>query len=136
MLRADARLRRQTLIALSLASILAVVAIVGFRHWLAGLGMSDGTDLLILRLRRMIGIGLTGSAICAALLAWYVAHQASRVRATGQWPIPGARVIQDTAIRRGDAARKIITMFQATALVLLVLVFALGYGSVRLLGAA
>lgn len=136
MLRADARLRRQTLIALGLASVLAVVVLVFFQRWLTGIGTIDGTDLLILRLRQMIGIGLTGSAICLALLAWYAVHQASRVKAAGQWPTPGARVIRDTPIRRGAAAKQAMQLFQATALVLLILAFALGYASVRMFGAA
>jgi uncharacterized membrane protein len=136
MLRADPRLRRQTLIALGLASVVAIVAIILFQRWLADIGTMAGTDLLILRLRRMIGIGLTGSAICLALLAWYAAHQASRVKAVEQWPTPGARVIRNTPIRRGSAAQKVIRLFQATALVLLILAFALGYASVQMLGAA
>ncbi|MEZ5463105.1 hypothetical protein [Dokdonella sp.] len=135
MLRADARLRRQTLIALGLASAVAVVALFFFQRWLSGIGAIPGTDLQILRLRQMIGIGLTGSAICLALLAWYAVHQASRVKATGQWPTPGTRVIRDTPIRRGNAARQVTQVFQATALVLLMLAFALGYASVQMLSA-
>lgn len=135
MLRADPRLRRQTLIALALAAVLAGVAIVIFQRWLLDIGTDPGSDLLILRLRRMIGIGLTGSSICLAVLAWYAVHKAARIKATGQWPLPGTRVIRDTAIRRGTAARKINGKLRAAALVLLMLAVALGYYSLQILRA-
>ena len=80
MLRADPRLRRQTLLALALAAILAVVAVFLFHDWLSGIAAIPGTDLLILRLRRLIGIGMTGSALCLAVLAWYSAHKAAKVK--------------------------------------------------------
>lgn len=136
MIRADPRLRRQTLIALGIAAIVAVVTIIFFQRWLNGIGAIAGTDLLILRLRRMIGIGMTGSAICMALLAWYAAHQATRTKAAGQWPTPDARVIRDTPIRRGPAAGNIVRLLQLTAVVLLVLAFATGYFSLQMLNTA
>lgn len=136
LVRADPRLRRNTLIALGLAAALAVGAILFFQQWLNTVGANSGTDILILRLRRMIGIGMTGSALCLALLAWYAAHQSSRTKLAGQWPVPGTRVIRDTAIRRGPAASHIARLLQMTALVLLVLAFSTGYFSLRMLASA
>lgn len=135
MIRADPRLRRQTLIALGLAAVVAIVTIIVFQRWLNGIGSIAGTDLLILRLRRMIAIGMTGSAICLALLAWYAAHQASRTKSAGQWPLPDARVMRDTPVRRGAAARNLVRLMQLTAVVLLVLAFAMGYFSLQILRA-
>ena len=134
--RADPRLRRKTLFALGLAAVLALVAIIFFQRWLNGIGAISGTDLLILRLRRMIGIGMTGSALCLALLAWYAAHQASKTKVAGQWPPPGARVIRDTAVRRGPTAGNIVRLLQLTAVVLLVLAFSTGYFSLQMLGSS
>ena len=133
MLRADPRLRRQTLLALALAAILAVVAVFLFHDWLSGIAAIPGTDLLILRLRRLIGIGMTGSALCLAVLAWYSAHKAAKVKVFQQWPLPGVRVLRDTPIRRGPAARSMGRWLNAAAAVLMLLAFATGLVSWRLL---
>ncbi len=133
MLRADPRLRRQTLAALAVAAAIAVAAVVWFQSWLGGVAAVPGTDLLILRLRRLIGIALTGSAICLAVLAWYAAHKAVKVKAFEQWPLPAVRVLRDTPIRRGDAALAIRRRLNVAAGVLLLLAFATGVVSWRLL---
>lgn len=135
MLRADLRLRRQTLVAMGISLVLAVFAIILFQQWLNSVGSMPGTDLLILRLRRTIGLALTGSAICLALLAWYSVNRASRARLADQWPLPDTRVIRDTPIRRGVAAQKIANRLQAAAIILLVLAFAAGYVSWQMLSA-
>ena len=88
MLRADPSLRRQTFVALAIAAILAVAAVFWFHSWLTAIAAVPGTDLLILRLRRLIGIALTGSAICLALLAWYSAHKGKMPCATYCWGVP------------------------------------------------
>ena len=77
-LRADKRLRTLTLIVLGHRRGPGPA-----RHGLvpalaAGIGNLPGTDLLIVRLRRMIALALTGSGVCLALLAWYSAHVGSR----------------------------------------------------------
>jgi len=133
MLRADPRLRRQTCAALGIATIVAIVAIVFFQHWLKEISAAPGTDLLILRLRRMIGMALTGSALCLALLAWYAAHTASRINSSRQWPLPGSRVIRDTPIRHEAAALAVGRQLNGVAISLLVLAFAMGYISWRML---
>ncbi len=133
MLRADPRLRRQTLAALAVAVILAVAAVLWFQSWLSGIATIPGNDLLILRLRRLIGIALTGSAICLAVLAWYSAHKAAKVKLFKQWPLPRVRVLRDTAIRRGDAALAIRRRLHVAAGILVMLAFATGVVSWRLL---
>ena len=133
MLRADPRLRRQTLAALAIAVILAVAAVFWFQSWLSGIATIPGTDLLILRLRRLIGIALTGSAICLAVLAWYSAQKAAKVKTFQQWPLPRVRVLRDTPIKRGDAALAIRRRLNVAAGVLLLLAFATGVLSWRLL---
>ena len=89
-LRADPRLRRTTLAIVGVAAVLAVLGVFCFQQWLTSIGEQPGTDLLILRLRRMIALALTGSAICLALLAWYSAHKGTRAVQVRQWPLPGA----------------------------------------------
>jgi hypothetical protein len=132
-LRADARLRRTTLAILGIAVLAALSGMAWFQHWLAGIGELPGTDLLILRLRRMIALALTASAICLSLLAWYAAHKGTRAVKLRQWPLPGTRVLRDTPIRRGDAAERIGRWLQVGALVLLALAAATGIASWRML---
>ena len=132
-LRADPRLRRMTLAIVGTAVIAAVFGMAWFQNWLTGIGELPGTDLLILRLRRMIALALTGSAICLALLAWYAAHKGTRTMQLHQWPLPGARVLRDTPIRRGEQAERIGRWLQICALVLLVLAGVAGIASWQML---
>lgn len=133
MLRADPRLRRQTLVALAIAVILAAAAMFWFQSWLSEIATVPGTDLLIVRLRRLIGIALTGSAICLAVLAFYSAHKAAKVKLFKQWPLPRVRVLRDTPIRRGDSALAIRRWLNVAAGVFVLLAFATGVVSWRLL---
>ena len=126
MLHADPRLRRLTVFALMVGGLLALIAMVLFQRWLNSIGGTPGTDLMILRLRGMIGIALTASAVCLALLAGYAAHKASSIKAVEQWPLPGTRVIRDTPIRRGEAAHRIERQLNIVAVTVLVLAFATG----------
>ena len=132
-LRADTGLRRLTFIALGVALMAAIAAVFLFQQWLNGIATVPGTDLLIMRLRRLIGLALTGSAICLALLAWYSAHKASKVRLIQQWPLPGVRVIRDTPIRRGAAALSIGRRLNLATGVLILLAVITGLISWRLL---
>jgi hypothetical protein len=132
-LRADPRLRRKTLIAIGIATILGLIVLAMFRNWLNEIGALPGNDLLIARLRRMIGIALTGCAICLALLAWYAVHQSARIRKALQWPVPGTRVLRDTPIRRGDAALRISRQLNALGITLLAFCMALGFMTWRML---
>lgn len=132
-LRADKRLRALTLIVLVVAVVLALLGMAWFRHWLQVIGNLPGTDLLIVRLRRMIALALTGSGVCLALLAWYSAHIGSRAIRSQQWPLPGARVIRDTPYRRGPAAIRLGRQLQIGSIVLLVLAVAIGVVSWHML---
>lgn len=133
MIRADPGLRRQTFIVLGIAILIAIVSVVIFQHWLTGIANIPGTDALILRLRRLVGIALTGSAICLAFLAWYAARKATMITKFEQWPLPGVRVLRDTPIRRGQKALNIRLGLNGAAGVLLLLALITGIISWRLL---
>jgi hypothetical protein len=122
-----------TLAIVGIAAVSAVAGMAWFQHWLAGIGELPGTDLLILRLRRMIALALTGSAICLALLAWYSANKGTRAVKLRQWPLPGTRVLRDTPVRRGEVAQRIGRSLQVAALVMLALAAATGIASWRML---
>ncbi len=133
MLRADPRLRVQTAIALVAATIVALIALFGFQSWLENIGQLPGNDLLILKLRRMIGAAMTGSAICLAMLAWYATHKAAGIHAHEQWPLPGTRVLRDTRILRGEAALRMARWLRIASLVLMLLVIGIGITSWRMM---
>jgi hypothetical protein len=133
-LRADAHLRRTTWLVLGGAGMLCVVALIAFQSWLGGFGEVPVADL-VGRMQKLIALALTGCALCFATLAWLAARAGRRTAETGQWPGPDARVIRDTAIRRGHSARRIGRQFEIAAIVLLVLALGAGVMSVRLLGA-
>lgn len=132
-LRADPRLRRQTLGALCVGALACAIALVMFQNWLTGISALPGNDLLIARLWRMIGIAVTGSGICMGLLAWYAVHKAARIRAAGQFPVPGTRVMRDTPIRRGESALRISRLLSVVGLCLLVLSLVLGFIAWRII---
>ncbi len=133
MIRADPGLRRQTFIVLGVAALVAIAAVFVFQHWLTGIANVPGTEMLIQRLRRLIGIALTGSAICLAFLAWYSAHKATLIEKFKQWPLPGVRVLRDTSVKRGAQAMKVRLSLNLAAGVLLLLALAAGFVSFRLL---
>jgi len=134
-LRADQRLRRLTAIALIVATLLCVVAMIAFHRWMSGIGDGQHVTHVVARIRSMIALALTGSALCFAALAWLAARSGQRARSSEQWPLPGARVIRDTPIRRGSAATRIGVLLQMAAVVLIVLAIAAGTLSWRLFSA-
>lgn len=132
-LRADPRLRRQTLVVLALAIVIAVTCTYFSLRWLLGVADLSATDVLILRMRSMIGLAVAGCAACLALLAGYSARKGQRALRFQQWPLPAARVLRDTPIRRGRTAQRIGRLLQVSAVVLALLAVATGAVSWRLL---
>lgn len=131
-LRADPGLRRRTVVILTIAVLAAIGGLMLTHQWLHQLGDQAGNDIFVLGLRKTIGLALTGIAICLALLAWYTAAKGTRAVQTAQWPLPGARVLVATPIRRGAPAIRRGRQLQAAAIVLLLLAAAVGYLSFRL----
>lgn len=72
-----------------------------FFPWLRGwLAVKDEAELLF-RLRVVFG----GLALGIFAAAAYVFHTGRRVLRTGQWPLPGAFVLRDTAVVTGRGVR-------------------------------
>ncbi len=131
-LRADPALRRKTTIVLGIAIVLAILALFLFQRWLIGSIVSLDVQVAVVRMRGLIGIALTASAICLAVLAAYSARKGAQARAGARWPLADARVLRDTPIRRGAAALRIGRWLQVLAGVLVVLALATGGVSWRL----
>ncbi|MBN8480070.1 MAG: hypothetical protein J0L88_00595 [Xanthomonadales bacterium] len=133
-LRADPALRRTTWIVLGAAGFACLVTLAAFQRWLGGFGDEVPVADLVARMNKLIAIALTGSALCFAILAWLAARTSRRTAETGQWPAPDARVIRDTPVRRGLAAKRIARQFEIAGVVLLLLALGAGAMSLRLFG--
>lgn len=134
--RADAGLRRTTLVMLALAAILAVACVFAFHQWMLHQSAALPTEQLIVRLRHWIGLAMTASALCLLLLAGHSARAARRVAEQRRWPLAEARVLRDTPIRSGDAALRIGRLLNGTAVVLVLLALGVGLLSWRLFSLA
>lgn len=133
---ADPRLRRVTVVVLTVATLAAVTLVVSFQHWLLRLAEGMPAAQLIVMLRRWIAVALVGSGLCLLLLAGHAARLSRRVIEDRRWPLAHARVLRDTPIRHGDAALRLARLFNAAALVLTAVAIAAGLLSWRLFVAA
>jgi hypothetical protein len=104
-LPADPALRRELALVVIL---LALIAAAYFGYLLAEIervrGLETPDPASLLEQLRWMSVGLVG--VVSALLI-YLVTVALRVFSSGQFPPPGARVLNDTPIRRGSRARVI-----------------------------
>ncbi len=119
--QADPRLRRRVLLALVVASALAAVGLRYLAGYLGALEPQSEEELRqataqALTLARAI-LGLVG--VAGAALAVHLLHLSRRALAAGRFPPPGARVLSDTPVLTGAAARR--TGRQGIALAVLLL---------------
>lgn len=134
--RADARLRRLTVVVLAAATIAAVGCVAAFHQWLVQQTAALSVEQLIVRLRHWIGLATAASGLCLLLLAGHSAQAARRVVEQRRWPLAGARVLRDTPIRRGDAALRLGRLLTAAAVALVLLALGAGLLSWRLFALA
>jgi hypothetical protein len=133
--RADPHMRRLTLMVMSAAVLVAILLLAWFRHWLDRSTIATPGDLLVLEMRRTIGITGMGCGVCVLLLAGYVARLARRVIEERRWPLRTSRVVRDTHVRSGEAAIRFARMLNIVAIVLIVLALGFGVSGWRLFGA-
>lgn len=119
---------------LALAAIAAFILMFVFQRWLVRTTGAMPTAQLIVQLRAWIGSALVASGVCLLLLAGYSARLARRIVEQGRWPLAGARVLQDTPIRRNAEAAKIARKMNIAAIVLMLLAAGLGAASWHLFG--
>jgi hypothetical protein len=105
-----------------------------FQRWLVRTTGAMPTAQLIVQLRAWIGSALVACGVCLLLLAGYSARLARRIVEQGRWPLAGARVLQDTSIRRNAEAAKIARKMNIAAIVLMLLAAGLGAASWHLFG--
>lgn len=131
--RADPRLRRLTLIVMSAAVVAALLLVVGVHRWLRSTAAMP-TEQLVAELRIVVGVAMSGSALCFLLLAAYAARLARRVADERRWPLAGSRVLRDTLVRSGDQALMFGRMLNLAAVLLIVLGIAAGLFGWRYFG--
>lgn len=133
---ADSRLRRVTAIVLVLATIAAAWTVFAFHQWMLQQATALSAEQMIVRLRHWIGLATTASGLCLLLLAGYSARNARRIAEQRRWPLADARVLRDTPVRRGDVALRLGRLFNAVAVVLILLALGVGLLSWRLFALA
>ncbi|MET0226349.1 MAG: hypothetical protein ABW187_07920 [Dokdonella sp.] len=133
-LRADVRLRRVSVAVLALAAIVALILMFAFRYWLTRTADTMPPAQLIVQLRIWIGAALVACGVCILALAGLAARLARRILEQRRWPLHGARVLQDTPIRRDAEAANIARKMNVAALLLMALAASLGALSWHLFG--
>jgi hypothetical protein len=101
--RADPRLRRALALSIVAALLLGGLGWWWLQQWLAGLAdlpFAAAKGQLLVALAACLGL-LCLSAIALAVYFW---HLGAQVVVQGQFPLPGARVVRDVRMVRGEAA--------------------------------
>jgi hypothetical protein len=101
---ADPATRRRALIAAGAIAVAGWVAFFALQEWLARL---PGTDPEYMRasLERALVWGSWAAMLPVAVLAGWLWVYGARVSRAGRFPAPGAKVVRDTPVLVGDAAR-------------------------------
>ena len=103
--RADRRLRMLLVLAFVGAVAVGAVGLSVFEGWLDEVRQLAPADAR--RALRSAFLWVAGGAFATSLLPGvYLWRFGSRTRSAARFPPPGARVIRDTAILQGDAARR------------------------------
>jgi len=130
-LKADPAYRRRALMVYALGVPLALALFVLFRHW--GLPMvvehlrRSGDDAL--RLFKVIGIVSMAVPLGACL---YLFRLGRRILISEQVPLPGTKVIRDTPVVSGPAARRLGTAIVVLSVVATLLVVVVAVRFARL----
>jgi hypothetical protein len=82
----------------------------------------------------MLRVMLWGTVVASLLAAFVVARLSLAVRRADQYPLPGARLLQDTVVRRGPAAARFAHAGFVVAALLVLAAFTLAWSGLRMLG--
>jgi hypothetical protein len=101
---ADPATRRRALVGAAVVALAGWAAFFALQDWLRGL---DGADPVVMRraLEEAMLWGSWAACLPVAVLATWLWLQGLRIMRAGRYPAPGAKVIRDTAVLHGDAAR-------------------------------
>lgn len=101
---ADPATRRRALIVAGVVAVAGWAAFFALQEWLARLA---GADPQFMResLERALVWGSWAAMLPVAVLAGWLWVYGARVGRAGRYPAPGAKVVRDTPVLIGDAAR-------------------------------
>lgn len=102
--RADPATRRLALLAAAAVALAGWAAFFVLQDWLAGMHSADLVETRHALEDAMLWGSWAACAPVALLAAWLWLHGGRIVRA-GRYPAPGSKVIRDTPVLHGDAAR-------------------------------
>jgi hypothetical protein len=108
MVPADPTLRRR-----AIWLLLAAAAVGGFVLTAVSARLREVNSLATMQRWLWGAVGLTSGG--AVVFGLYLASLARRVFRSGQYPPPAQRVIRDTAVRRGRAARQVAWLILGAA---------------------
>jgi hypothetical protein len=114
---ADPATRRRALIAAGVIAVLGWVAFFALQDWLAGLRDSDPTATRQ-ALEDALVWGSWAACLPVALLAAWFWLLGGRIARAGRYPPPDSKVIRDTAVLHGSAARARATALRVLAALL------------------
>jgi hypothetical protein len=115
--RADPALRRRALLAAVAIATAGWAAFFVLQDWLAGLRYGDPVALRHSLESAMLWGSWVATLPVIALALWLWRY-GGRVQAAARYPPPGARVIRDTVVVHGDAARLRATAMRVLAVFL------------------
>lgn len=115
---ADPTARRRALLAMVVVAIAGAFAYLGLEQWLNQLEVSD-PDHARATLASALLWTSCAMALTVAAFGVYILMLGSRVRNAERFPPPGARVVRDTPVVTGRAARTRGLLMQLIACVML-----------------
>lgn len=122
--RADRERRRQALTTLVVVAAVGAVGMLLLEDWLASL---DALPVAEARAALLVAMAWTqaGAGLLLVGLAAWLWRFGAQVLVAGRFPPPGIRVIRDTFVLLGDAARRRGRLLQAAAVTLVLCTVAL-----------
>jgi len=114
---ADPALRRQALIAVTLAAVLGSAALLGLQHWLTDLQARPAREELqgLLSALRGCTFSMCGLLVGLAFYSWRLARRVTRDQ---RFPPLGRRVLRDTPVLEGAAALNRARILRMLAVIL------------------
>ena len=115
--RADPATRRLALVAAAAVAVAGWAAFFVLQNWLAGLHSADPVATRHALEDAMLW-GSWAACVPVALLATWLWLHGGRIARAGRYPAPGSKVIRDTPVLHGNAARLRGTVLRVLAVVL------------------
>ena len=117
--RADSGLRRRVIVLLVVLAILGVLAFLLLEQWLTKLQAAEPADAIPALRRALVWISVA-MGVSLAAFAGYFWRLGRRMAQAERFPPPGMKVVRDTRVIAGPAARHRGWLLQGVAAVLVI----------------